>query len=64
LLLEAHPERRWGTPRPALAPVLLGAAVNVWLNDGGAPGALGDGLLIRTGRRHIRVTFKPGPGAT
>ncbi|MFD9812141.1 hypothetical protein [Streptomyces sp. NPDC059080] len=60
-LLEAVAERPWGTPRPRLDPLLLGAAVNLWLTSGVDPTSLKNGLLIRTGHRHVRVNFDPGP---
>lgn len=58
-LLEAVAERPWDTPRPRLDP-LLGAAVNLWLTSGADPTSLKNGLLIRTGHRHVRVNFDPG----
>ncbi|WP_405746421.1 hypothetical protein OG422_26565 [Streptomyces sp. NBC_01525] len=59
-LLEAVAERPWDTPRPRLD-LLLGAAVNLWLTSGADPASLKNGLLIRTGHRHVRVNFDPGP---
>ncbi|MEV3858992.1 hypothetical protein AB0J38_32340 [Streptomyces sp. NPDC050095] len=61
LLLEAHAERTWGAARPALDPLLLGAAVHVWLVGGGSEQRLLDGLLVRTGRRHVRIGFRAAP---
>ncbi|MFG3102756.1 hypothetical protein ACGFZL_19860 [Streptomyces sp. NPDC048182] len=56
-LLEARTTRHWGTPQPALDPLLLGAAVNLWLTDAGPGARLPRGLTIRTGRRRIEVRF-------
>ncbi|MFJ2911094.1 hypothetical protein ACIO8F_17125 [Streptomyces sp. NPDC087228] len=59
--LEARTERAWGTRRPPLDAVVLGAAVNLWLTDTARDGDedLTDGLSVRTGDRQIRVTFSP-----
>lgn len=62
LLLEAHAERPWGAPKPLLDPLLLGAAVALWLQQGGDAQALPQsGLTVRTGERRIRVTFTARP---
>ncbi|MFF2961598.1 hypothetical protein ACFVT1_22310 [Streptomyces sp. NPDC057963] len=59
--LEARTERPWGTRRPPLDAVVLGAAVNLWLTDTARGGDedLTGGLSVRTGDRQIRVTFSP-----
>ncbi len=56
-LLEARTARPWGGPQPALDPLVLGAAVNLWLMDGRSGEDLADGLVVRTGQRRVRVTF-------
>ncbi|MEU9077513.1 hypothetical protein [Kitasatospora sp. NPDC048538] len=61
-LLEARAEAPWAGAEPRLDPLLLGAAVALWLAEGGAPGTLPDhGLTIRTGRHRTRVAFTPPP---
>jgi hypothetical protein len=55
--LEARTERAWGARRPALDPVLLGSAVNLWLTDLERSKDLTDGLTLRTGRWSVQVTF-------
>lgn len=60
-VLEAHTRRPWGAARPVLDPLLLGSALHLWLVAGGTPGRLVEGLLIRTGRRHMQVGFRPAP---
>ncbi|MFJ5122172.1 hypothetical protein [Kitasatospora sp. NPDC088548] len=63
LLLEAHAERPWGAATPHLDPLLLGAAVALWLADGGDPADLPEhGLTVRTGDRRTRVAFTRRPG--
>ncbi len=57
--LEAHTERAWGARRPALDPVLLGSAVNLWLTDPERSKDLTDGLTLRTGQWSVRVAFTP-----
>ncbi|WP_435810802.1 hypothetical protein [Streptomyces rubiginosohelvolus] len=57
--LEARTERAWGTRRPALDPVLLGSAVNLWLTDLERSKDLTDGLTLRTGEWSVRVAFTP-----
>ncbi|MFH8474122.1 hypothetical protein [Streptomyces sp. NPDC018000] len=57
--LEARTEREWGTRRPPLDAVVLGAAVNIWLTDTARGGDkdLTDGLSVRTGDWRIHVMF-------
>ncbi|WGP13730.1 hypothetical protein [Streptomyces sp. SH5] len=57
--LEARTERAWGARRPALDPVLLGSAVNLWLTDLERSKDLTDGLTLRTGEWSVGVTFTP-----
>ncbi|MFF8914426.1 hypothetical protein ACF08M_14155 [Streptomyces sp. NPDC015032] len=59
--LEARTERTWGTRRPPLDAVVLGAAVNLWLTDTARDTGqdLTDGLSVRTGDWQIHVTFSP-----
>ncbi|MFJ3937252.1 hypothetical protein ACIPYR_25060 [Streptomyces parvus] len=57
--LEARTERAWGARRPALDPVLLGSAVNLWLTDPERSKDLTDGLTLRTGQWSVRVAFTP-----
>ncbi|SCF91024.1 hypothetical protein GA0115255_110884 [Streptomyces sp. Ncost-T6T-2b] len=57
--LEARTERAWGARRPALDPVLLGSAVNLWLTDPERSKDLTDGLTLRTGEWSVGVTFTP-----
>lgn len=59
-LFEACTVRPWGLPQPALDPLVLGAALNLWLMGGRSGEDLTEGLVIRTGQRRIRVTFS-GP---
>ncbi|MFE2729298.1 hypothetical protein [Kitasatospora sp. NPDC059327] len=62
LLLEARAERPWGAPKPLLDPLLLGAAVALWLHHGSDPATLPQsGLTVRTGERRVRVTFTAPP---
>ncbi|MFI9394110.1 hypothetical protein ACIG53_24895 [Streptomyces bauhiniae] len=56
-LLEARTSRPWGGPQPALDPLVLGAAVNLWLMDGRTGEELTEGLVVRTGRHRVQVTF-------
>ncbi|MFI1158773.1 hypothetical protein [Streptomyces sioyaensis] len=56
-LLEAHAPRAYGDPGPRLDPLLLGAAVQVWLNARRTAGELSGGLVVRTGRRTLNVAF-------
>ncbi|WP_416974381.1 hypothetical protein [Streptomyces sp. 4F14] len=56
-LFEAHTERPWGGLRPTLDPLLLGAAVNLWLTGGRSGAELVRGLVIRVGRGSVRVAF-------
>ncbi|MFF0506478.1 hypothetical protein ACFYUH_23130 [Streptomyces fimicarius] len=58
--LEARTERAWGARRPALDPVLLGSAVNLWLTDLERSKDLTDGLTLRTGEWTVQVAFTPG----
>lgn len=62
-LLEAHAPRPWGAPQRLLDPVLLGAAVNVWLTGSGDPAGLADGFTLRTGAHTAAVRFDPRPAA-
>ncbi|MFE6698424.1 hypothetical protein [Streptomyces sp. NPDC057718] len=55
--LEARTERSWGARRPALDPVLLGSAVNLWLTDSDRSKDLTDGLTLRTGGWSVQVAF-------
>ncbi|MFG3408410.1 hypothetical protein [Streptomyces sp. NPDC048142] len=57
--LEARAGRAWGARRPALDPVLLGSAVNLWLTDLERSKDLTDGLTVRTGRWSVHVAFTP-----
>ena len=57
LLLEARAERPPGGALRRLDPLLLGAAVHLWLASGGAPDRLTEGLLVRTGPRELPVGF-------
>ncbi|MFC8694305.1 hypothetical protein [Streptomyces parvus] len=57
--LEARTERSWGARRPALDPVLLGSAVNLWLTDPERSKDLTDGLTLRTGQWSVGVNFTP-----
>ncbi|WP_282685514.1 MULTISPECIES: hypothetical protein [unclassified Streptomyces] len=57
--LEARTERARGARRPALDPVLLGSAVNLWLTDPDRSKDLTDGLTLRTGAWSVRVAFTP-----
>lgn len=57
--LEARTERAWGARRPALDPVLLGSAVNLWLTDPERSKDLTDGLTLRTGQWSVQVAFTP-----
>ncbi|MEU5327543.1 hypothetical protein [Streptomyces parvus] len=57
--LEACTERSWGARRPALDPVLLGSAVNLWLTDPERSKDLTDGLTLRTGQWSVGVNFTP-----
>jgi hypothetical protein len=61
ILLEAHAPRPFGSPRPRLDPLLLGAAVTVWLHAARTAEDLSRGLLIRTGTRATRVAFTAQP---
>ncbi|MFC1408187.1 hypothetical protein ACEZCY_02705 [Streptacidiphilus sp. N1-12] len=62
LLLEAAAVRSWGEAAPQLDPVLLGAALALWLGRGGAEADLPKaGLLVRTGDRTARVRFSVHP---
>ncbi|MEV5505322.1 hypothetical protein AB0L16_02455 [Streptomyces orinoci] len=61
VLLEAHTQRAWGEPDRRLDPVLLGAAVNLWLNEGRSAADLGRGLRLRTGPRGLRIAFTTRP---
>ncbi|WP_329144589.1 hypothetical protein OIU91_09120 [Streptomyces sp. NBC_01456] len=56
-LLEAHAQRAYGDPGPRLDPLLLGAAVQVWLNARRTAAELSGGLLVRTGPRTLNVAF-------
>jgi hypothetical protein len=56
-LLEAHAPQQWGTPHTSLDPVLLGAAVYVWLTAPDAP-PLEPSLTYRAGRRTATVVFR------
>ncbi|QTZ94984.1 hypothetical protein [Streptomyces auratus] len=56
-LLEAHAPRAYGDPGPRLDPLLLGAAVQVWLNARRTAGELSGGLVVRTGPRTLNVAF-------
>ncbi|MFI2184543.1 hypothetical protein [Streptomyces sioyaensis] len=56
-LLEAHAPRAYGDPGPRLDPLLLGAAVQVWLNARRTAGELSGGLVVRTGPRTVNVAF-------
>ncbi|MFE9301335.1 hypothetical protein [Streptomyces sp. NPDC006856] len=58
---EARTERAWGSGRPALDPVLLGSAVNLWLTDLERPKDLTGGLTLRTGEWSVQVAFTPPP---
>ena len=60
-LLEAHAPRPWGAPPRPLDPVLLGAAVNVWLTQSGDPGGLADGFTLRAGGWSAVVLFQLRP---
>lgn len=44
--------------RPRLDPVVLGAAVYLWLESGGPPEGLGEGLRVRTGERETEVALR------
>lgn len=61
VLLEAYAPRAFGDPAPHLDPLLLGCAVQVWLNTGRTAGELSAGLVIRTGQRTLRVDFVAPP---
>ncbi|MFJ4918873.1 hypothetical protein [Streptomyces sp. NPDC088725] len=61
LLMEATAERDWGARRPSLDPLLLGAAVNLWLLGDRRPQDLARGLVVRTGERRLRVGFTQQP---
>ncbi|WP_431999978.1 hypothetical protein [Streptomyces sioyaensis] len=56
-LLEAHAARAYGDPGPRLDPLLLGAAVQVWLNARRTAAELSGGLVVRTGPRTLTVSF-------
>ncbi|MEU6349750.1 hypothetical protein ABZ896_10535 [Streptomyces sp. NPDC047072] len=56
-LFEARTVRPWGERQPELDPLLLGAAVNLWLTHGRSGAELARGLVVRTGRRSIRIEF-------
>ncbi|MEV5582517.1 hypothetical protein AB0L39_28645 [Streptomyces parvus] len=45
--------------RPALDPVLLGSAVNLWLTDPERSKDLTDGLTLRTGERSVGGDLHP-----
>ncbi|MEU9451965.1 hypothetical protein [Streptomyces sp. NPDC048277] len=57
ILFEARTVRPWGAQQPDLDPLLLGAALNLWLMHGRSGAELANGLVVCTGRRSIRVTF-------
>jgi hypothetical protein len=57
ILLEARTVRPWGAKQPDLDPLLLGAAVNLWLMHGRSGAELANGLVVRTGQHSIRVAF-------
>lgn len=57
LLFEARTVRPWGGRQPDLDPLLLGAAVNLWLMHGRSGAELAKGLVVRTGQRTTRVVF-------
>ncbi|MDX2963106.1 hypothetical protein PV666_05450 [Streptomyces acidiscabies] len=59
-LFEAYTERPWGGLRPTLDPLLLGAALHLWLTEGHSGAELVRGLVIRTGRGRVRVAFTRG----
>jgi len=64
--LEADAPHQWGAPRFALDPVLLGAAMNVWLTDGEQSDDLDHGLTYcaASGRRRCDcVRSRPSDGA-
>ncbi|WP_338059820.1 hypothetical protein [Streptomyces natalensis] len=62
VLLEAHAPQPWGEPRPRLDPLLLGAAVNVWLTAARTADELTTrGLVVRTGSRAVKVSFTAPP---
>jgi hypothetical protein len=62
LLLEATAVRPWGEAPPPLDPVLLGAALALWLARGGAEASLSrHGLVVHTGERAVRVRFSVRP---
>ncbi|NEB00926.1 hypothetical protein [Streptomyces sp. SID13726] len=56
-LFEARSLRPWGARQPDLDPLLLGAALNLWLMHSRSGAELANGLVVRTGRRTVRVTF-------
>lgn len=60
-LLEAHAPERWGAPRAVLDPVLLGAAVNVWLTERSPDDDLEGGFTVRAGGRTVPVVFRARP---
>jgi len=62
-VFEARTERAWGEVRPVLDPLLLGAAVNVWLLEGRSGAELRRGMVIRTGDGCVRVVFSGQTGA-
>ena len=50
------------SPPPPLDPVLLGAALALWLARGGAEASLSrHGLVVHTGERAVRVRFSVRP---
>ncbi|MFJ9373416.1 hypothetical protein [Streptomyces sp. NPDC101455] len=57
VLLEARTVRPWGGRQPDLDPLLLGAAVNLWVMHGRSGAELVKGLVVLTGQRTIRVAF-------
>lgn len=63
---EALADRPWGAARARLDPVLVACAVHVAASTdtGTARGTeLGAPLVIRTGRRLCRVSFRVAPGS-
>jgi hypothetical protein len=59
--LEADAPHQWGAPRFALDPVLLGAAMNVWVTDGEQSDDLDHGLTYCAGGRSTVVRLRPQP---
>ncbi|MFD8665831.1 hypothetical protein ACFV1U_10560 [Streptomyces microflavus] len=58
----ANGEPHRGARRPPLDPVLLGAAVNLWMTDAERAKDLTDGLTLRTCQWQIRVAFTEPSG--